>query len=119
MAARKPEAPPSPPDHLRPETQQWFSSVLESYELEEHHRRLLVLAAQSWDRAEAAREALAEHGMTYDDRFGAPHPRPEVQIVRDSTIAFSRLIRELDLDTEMPSPPSGRRPPSLRSNRRN
>jgi hypothetical protein len=77
------------------------------------------LAGESWDRAEAAREALAEHGMTYDDRFGAPHPRPEVQIVRDATIAFSRLIRELDLDTEAPSPPTGRRPPSLRSNRRN
>jgi phage terminase small subunit len=118
MAPRKSDALPSPPDHLRSETQLWFSQVLMSYELEEHHRRLLVLAAQAWDRAEAAREALAEYGMTYNDRFGSPHPRPEVQIVRDATIAFSRLIRELDLDTEAPPPPSVRRPPALRSNRR-
>jgi len=118
MATRKPDAPTSAPDHLRPETQLWFMSVLEHYELEEHHRRLLVLAAQAWDRAEDSREAIAEHGLTYADRFGAPHPRPEVQIVRDSTIAFSRLIRELDLDVEAPPPSSSRRPPALRSNRR-
>lgn len=118
MPTRKSEAPPPAPEHLRPDTQLWFMSVLEHYELEEHHRRLLVLAAQAWDRAETAREAIAEFGMTYNDRFGAPHPRPEVQIVRDSTIAFSRLIRELDLDTEVAPPPSPRRPPALRSNRR-
>src|SRR6266851_9852144 len=32
------------------------------------------LAAESWDRASQAREAIAQHGLTYTDRFGSPRP---------------------------------------------
>jgi len=68
--------------------------------LEEHHVRLLTLAAEAWDRAQEARVALAQHGTTYTDRFGQPRARPEVNIERDARIAFARLLRELDLDGE-------------------
>ena len=106
---------PKPPAHLKAPTKVWFKHVTDAYELEKHHVRLLTLAAEAWDRCEQAREGLAG-GLTYVDRFGAPHARPEVAIERDSRIAFARLIRELDLDVE---PPSGAaRPPGLRSNRR-
>jgi len=44
--------------------------------------------------------ALAEHGLTFLDRFGSPHARPEVAIARDATIAVARLCRELDLDAD-------------------
>jgi phage terminase small subunit len=98
-----------PPKHLRAETAKWFQSVTKDYELEPHHIRLLTLAAQSWDRAEQAREALAEHGLTFEDRFHQPHARPEVSIERDSRIAFARLLRELCLDLEPPTS----RPPAL------
>jgi hypothetical protein len=90
--------------------------VLEDYALEEHHVRLLTLASESWDRAEQAREVLDRDGLTYVDRFGAPRSRPEIAIERDSRVAFARLIRELDLDTNSPAESS--RPPALRSNRR-
>lgn len=102
------------PAHLREATAAWFAHVCESYDLEEHHLRLLTLAAEAWDRCEQAREGL-EEGLTFTDRFGAPRPRPEVAIERDSRVAFARLVRELDLDVE---PPPSRRPPALRSNRR-
>ena len=113
----KPPPAPKPPPHLRTETAAWFASVLKMFELEQHHVRLLTLAAESWDRAVEAREALATHGLTFNDRFGQPHARPEVAIARDATVAFARLLRELDLDIDAP-PPAGTRPPSLRSNRR-
>jgi phage terminase small subunit len=109
---------PRAPAHLRPSTQAWYRSVLEQFELEPHHRHLLVLAAEALDRGQQAREALAERGLTYMDSHGCPHPMPEVAIERDSRLAYARLLRELDLDTEAPSAPTGRRPPSLRSNRR-
>ena len=109
---RKPKA----PEHLAPATRRWWAAVLHDYELEAHHVRLLTLAAEAWDRAVAAREALEAHGLTYTDRFGAPKARPEVAIERDSRIAFARLLRELDLDCEPPSETP--RPPGLRSNRR-
>lgn len=100
---------PTPPAHLRPETAAWWASVVADYVLDPHHVRLLTLAAEAWDRATQAREALAEHGITYEDRFGQPRSRPEVAIERDSRIAFARLLRELSLDLE---PPSSPRPPT-------
>lgn len=97
------------PKHLQPATATWFESVLADYDLQDHHVRLLLLAAQAWDRAEDARLAIAEKGLTFDDRFDQPHARPEIAIERDSRIAFARLLRELCLDLE---PPAERRPPS-------
>lgn len=105
-----------PPKHLSAPTRCWFTSVFNQYLLEDHHLRLLTLACESWDRCSQAREVIDREGMTYTDRFGAPRMRPEVVIERDSRLAFARLVRELDLDTE--STPEASRPPSLRSNRR-
>jgi phage terminase small subunit len=76
--------------------------------------KLLTLAAEAWDRCQQAREALAKHGLTFEDRFGCPRSRPEIAVERDSRLAFARLLRELDLDVE--PPPDGSRPPGLRSN---
>jgi phage terminase small subunit len=101
---------PQPPEHLRESTRKWVANVLEDFDLEEHHTKLLFLAAESWDRGAMAREALAQHGLTYLDRFGAPHARPEIAIERDSRIAFARLLRELALDV---SEPEESRPPSI------
>jgi phage terminase small subunit len=104
------------PQHLSAPTRAWFRSVTADYELEPHHLRLLTLACQAWDRGEEARVALAEHGTTYTDRWGAPRTRPEVAVERDCRLAFSRLVRELDLD--IAATPEEARPPGLRSNRR-
>jgi phage terminase small subunit len=109
-------AAPKPPKHLRPETRKWFSAVVADYALEDHHVRLLTLACESWDRAAQAREALAEHGLVYIDRYSAPHPRPEAAIERNSMVTFMRAVRELALDVGQPSEAS--RPPMLRSIRR-
>jgi phage terminase small subunit len=117
MPIRKPVATPRAPKHLQPTTRKWFASVVAAYELEEHHLRLLTLACEAWDRCVAAREAIAAAGgMTFDDRYGCPHPRPEIAIERDSRVSFARLVRELDLD--LAPPPETSRPPGLRSNRR-
>jgi phage terminase small subunit len=104
-----PVAPPAP-KHLASETRVWWSSVASDYALEPHHHRLLTLAGEAWDRCVQAREELARHGMTYSDRWGQPHPRPEVAIERDARIGFARLVRELNLDVD---PPDERRPPRL------
>jgi|SRR5712692_12122009 len=101
------------PKHLKWATQRWWLHVVNTWELEEHHRRLATLAGEAWDRGRQAREVLAEEGLTYEDRYGAPHPRPEVAIEKDSSIRYARLIRELDLDVEPPR--EAARPPSLRA----
>jgi phage terminase small subunit len=106
---------PEPPPYLRPETAAWWSALLAEFSLEGHHIRLLRLACEAWDRGQQAREALAQHGTTYTDRFGQPRARPEVAIERDARISFARLMRELALDVESPGD-SERRPPVIGGN---
>jgi P27 family predicted phage terminase small subunit len=101
------------PKHLQPATRRWWATVVADFELEPHHVRLLTLAGESWDRGQQAREAIAEHGLTFTDRHGSPRARPEVGIERDSRIAFARLLRELALDIQ---PPSECRSPAIVAN---
>ena len=100
-----------PPQHLKPTTRRWWSSVVRDYELAAHHIRLLTLAGEAWDRCEQARKALDKHGLTFTDRFACPKARPEVAIERDSRVGFARMLRELDLDVEPPG--DAKRPPHL------
>jgi phage terminase small subunit len=97
------------PKHLSPATRRWWQNVVASYELEEHHLRLLTVAGEAWDRKENAREAIVREGLVFLDRFGVPKPRPEVAIQRDSEVTFCRVLRELKLDV---GPPDSR-PPGL------
>lgn len=107
---------PKAPRYLRPATKKWWVHVVATWDLEEHHVRLLSLAAGAWDRAEQARELLAVHGLTFEDKkLNRPVARPEVAIERDSRIAYARLLRELDLDASPGTP--GSRPPAIPSNR--
>jgi phage terminase small subunit len=105
-----PSRPLKAPKHLKPATRRWWLSVVEGYELEAHHERLLTMAGEAWDRKEAARGAIAKEGIVFLDRFGSPKPRPEVSIQRDAEITFARLIRELALDVD---PPGESRPPGI------
>ena len=101
------------PKHLRAATKQWFTSVIEEFELDGHHVKLLVKACEAHDRGEQAREALAKEGLTFVDRFGSPRARPEVAIERDSRTGFARMLREIGLDV---APPPDSRPPPLKAN---
>lgn len=108
--------PSEPPAHLSAQSASWWQSVVGDYSLEPHHLRLLQAACESWDRAQQAREAVAEHGLTFKDKGGNIKANPAVSIERDARTLFARLVRELDLDAEAPAERS--RPPGLRSNRR-
>lgn len=101
------------PKHLRAATRRWWQSVVDDFDLEAHHVKLLTLSAEAWDRCLQAREAIAEHGITYADRFGSPRARPEIAIERDSRIAFVRTLRELGLDV---NPPADSRPVAIQPN---
>jgi hypothetical protein len=80
----------------------WVRSIVGRYEIESHHFKILVLAAEAWDSFQKARLVIAKKGFTYLDRFDAPRARPEIAIARDSRIAFVRCLRELALENEDP-----------------
>jgi phage terminase small subunit len=104
---------PKPPRHLTAATRRWWLSVVEGWELEDHHVRLLTLAAQAWDRADLARGEVARDGLTVPTRDGGRKSHPALKALEAAEIAFARLIRELDLDVVPPAASS--RPPALRS----
>ena len=87
-----------PPTHLHIATRKWWKSVVDEYGLEEHHIKLLTLAAEAHDRCNDARQVIADVGPYYENRFGEPRAHPAVAVERDSRVAFARLMRELDLD---------------------
>jgi P27 family predicted phage terminase small subunit len=91
---------PSAPKHLALPTRRWWTSVVSTYVLEEHHARLLTCACEAWDRAAQAREVLARDGIVVADRYGGVRAHPAVAIERDARIVFARMVRELDLDGE-------------------
>jgi P27 family predicted phage terminase small subunit len=115
VAPAPPPSPrPSPPDHLSLAMQTWWRTVVDDYNLDQHHLHLLEAACGAWDRMVQARAEIDAHGLVFRDKHGDPRTRPEVAIERDARISFARLIRELDLDVSSEPP----RPPGLRSNRR-
>jgi phage terminase small subunit len=93
---------------LKPATKKWVRHVESSWELDEHHSRLLILAAAAWDRAVEAKGIIDEEGSIILDRFQQKKSHPAVEVERQSMITFSRLLRELGLDLQEPEDP---RPP--------
>lgn len=106
--------PTKAPAHLK-ESREFFEYIMREFiDFEEHHRRLLVLACEAWDRCVQARTMLAKDGITFVDRHGSIKPHPGIAIEKDSRIAFARMIREIGLDiTDADS-----RPPALPANKR-
>jgi P27 family predicted phage terminase small subunit len=86
------------PKHLTESSRTWWAVIVAEFDLEDHHLRLLTLAAEAWDRGLQARETLRESGAYYTNKAGEPRAHPGVAVERDCRIAYARLMRELDLD---------------------
>jgi phage terminase small subunit len=102
LQTEPPRHPAAPPNHLSVATKAWWNGIVRRHDLQPHQFRVLEIAAQSWDRAEQARQTLNKHGLNFDDDRGMIRARPEVAIERDSQIRFLRAIRELNLGVEPP-----------------
>jgi phage terminase small subunit len=109
----RPRGNPEGPSYLQPATRLWWESVAARWQLEDHHIRLLTLAAECFDRGQQAREAIERDGLTTTTKDGGRRAHPAVRIENDCRLTFARLIRELDLDLELPV--EATRPPALRS----
>lgn len=99
----------TPPSHLSAAAKRWWKCVVSEYRLEEHHLRLLTAAAEAWDRMNEARALVDRDGIVDRDRFGQKRTHPCVAVERDSRLAFARLLRELNLDSDVVPDPSLRR----------
>jgi P27 family predicted phage terminase small subunit len=101
---------PKPPRHLQRPGRALWAAIQGDYRVEDAAGLALLLAAcESRDRAEAAREEIAQAGMTFVDSKGNPRPHPLLTIERDSRAACVSALRALGLDAE-PAGEVGRPP---------
>ncbi len=91
-----------PPKHLTAQAKQFWRSVVNLFELEEHNLDLLETACVQLQRAAQARAIIEKEGMVIKDRFQQPKPHPAVELERQAHLAFVRIGRELGLSVEAP-----------------
>lgn len=90
-----------PPDYLTPASQLVWRCLQVQYGIEDHASLMLLeTACKAHDQAEAARKALATHGLTFTEN-NIPRPRPEVRIERDALRTFAAMLKQLGLDTNL------------------
>jgi phage terminase small subunit len=88
--------PPHPPPHLNATGARFWESFASDWALEDtDDLELLRLACEALDRATQARKALRREGLTYVDRFGAPHSRPEVAIERQARTSAAAIVKQI------------------------
>lgn len=94
------------PGHLSRSSSSWAESVLDDFDASDSQLRLVIAAAEAWDRAAQARRAIARDGAYVDDRYGSPKAHPAIAVERDSRAAFARVVGQLGLDAteEDPAP---------------
>ena len=84
-------------EHLSPDMRKFVRKIDRDFELEDHPRRLLVLAAEAHDRGQQARERLATDGLTITTR------RPQWW-----RLMVSKALRRRRMTSHQLSPPGGR-----------
>ena len=104
-----PKRPPQPPAHLAKRGKKLWKSVVENYDLEQHHRDLLQSACEQLDRADSARREIEEHGVILLDRFQQRKQNPAVEVERQAHATFLRCLREMGLDVDPPESRGHRR----------
>ncbi len=90
-----------PPHHLSPESRRIWREIVAEYGIgDSGGLRILRVALESFDRAQACRRAIDGDGLTVVDRFGIPKPHPLLASERDNRAAFLNGLRLLNLDLE-------------------
>ena len=102
-----------PPVHFTSETKRIWQEIIDEYAIDDAAGlRILRVALEAFDRAQAARATIDKDGMTVKDKFGQTKPHPLLPIERDSRAAFLAGLKALNLDLEplrdRPGRPAGR-----------
>jgi P27 family predicted phage terminase small subunit len=101
------------PKHLSKEAKRIWRDIVAEYAIDDvAGLKILRVALEALDRAQAAREIIDRDGMTLTDKFGQTKSHPLLANERDSRAAFLAGVKALNLDIEPlhpgPGRPSGR-----------
>ena len=101
------------PSHLTAEAKKIWREILDEYAIDDAAGlRILRVALEAFDRAQAARATIDNDGRTIKDKFDQTKPHPLLPIERDSTAPFLAGLKALNLHLEplkdRPGRPAGR-----------
>jgi hypothetical protein len=105
MTQRLKKIEPKPPGHLLAAGKRLWMDISGVYALEPHQFELLKSLCECLDRQELCRKQLKKDGLFLVTRFGETKPHPALREEREHRILYARLIRELNLDLEIPENP--------------
>ena len=89
------------PSHLSGEAKNIWKGIIDEYQISDvAGLKILRVALESFDRAQAAREAINKEGMTILDRWNQIKPHPLLACEIDSRAAFLAGLKALNLDLE-------------------
>src|SRR5215510_14773201 len=91
-----------PPTGLSPAAKRLWKKIASEIELDAGAALMLALLAESFDRRQEARGAIATGGAVVEDRFRQQKPSPWIAIERDTTLAIQRCYHALGLDLQPP-----------------
>ena len=89
------------PKHLSKDSKKIWRDILSEFSIDDAAGlKILRVALESFDRAQAARTTIDRDGMTILDRFGTLKIHPLLSIERDNRAAFLAGLKALNLDIE-------------------
>ena len=89
------------PGHLSKEARRIWKEILSEYDINDAAGlRILRVACEAFDRAQAARGTIDRDGMTTVDKFGQVKSHPLLPVERDSRAAFLAGLKHLNLSLE-------------------
>ena len=101
------------PKHLSTEAKKIWKEIQAEYQIDDSAGlRILRVALEAFDRAQAAREAIDRDGMTFLDKAGQVKSHSLLPTERDSRAAFLSGLKGLNLDVSplqsRPGRPNGK-----------
>ncbi len=89
------------PAHLSQESKKIWRGIITEFGIDDiAGSKILRVALEAFDRAQAARKIINADGMTVIDKAGQTKAHPLLPIERDSRAAFLAGIKALNLDLE-------------------
>ncbi|OPY76218.1 MAG: hypothetical protein A4E63_00189 [Syntrophorhabdus sp. PtaU1.Bin050] len=89
------------PRHLSIDARKIWREIIDEYEIDDPAGlKILRVALEAYDRAQAARETIDRDGMAILDKFGQVKPHPLLAAERDNRAAFLAGLKALNLDLE-------------------
>jgi len=92
-------------------SREFFKKISKDFNLEEHNKKILILACECLDQINTGQKILEKEGNYYKNRFEELRPNPALKEIKDNKSIFLRYMKQLNLDVEFRTEAGAGHPP--------